>query len=361
MSGTVSGRGSSAPSPRHGVGPHDCAGELEHVGAPEAEQAATISDELGRETDVAVRPDQLVDTVHVHGWGVTEPVLDQRLLWPAEGPHGDLRQQPGPPILLIDTHHTRPRRVARRDRPVHILDTTGISHMTINAPSASTATAAPPPPRSSTPPAFAWFGAAAAALVVCAACAAPGRGSRTAPTAAATESTMTPSVPFGGAPAVTDPLPAAVLDGDPCTDALTPAQVETAIGVRVPGVREDLPQTGPACAWTNQDTGGAVGVSYTINTHTGLSSVYANTRPQSAIWRPLPPVQGLPAVAHAGSLGQSPPLGFCQASVGLADTYSVDISLHLGRSKRSIADPCGEPLRQICDLVITTLRVKGRP
>ncbi|VVJ22662.1 Uncharacterised protein [Amycolatopsis camponoti] len=206
-----------------------------------------------------------------------------------------------------------------------------------------------------TPTAITRLGVAAAATLACAACASPAPLPQTVP------AESSPSVPYGGAPAVTAPLPATVLDGDPCTDALTPDQVETATGVRVPGTREDLAAVGPACTWSNHTTGGTVSVSYTRNTHTGLSGVYTNTQPQSAIWRPLPPVQGLPAVANASTRGQTPPIGFCQASVGLTDTLSVDISLHLGSSKRGIADPCGDPLQQICDLVITTLRAKGRP
>jgi hypothetical protein len=245
------------------------------------------------------------------------------------------------------------------DGPPMSLNTTGISPMT------RTPTPAPAPlatPRlASTPQALTRLGATAAALMLSAACAAPGHGSHAVPTAASMTSSVPPSVPFGGAPAVSNPLPATVLDGDPCTEALTPDQVETAIGVRVPGEREDLPQIGPACAWTNHATSGAVSVSYDLNTHTGLSSVYANTQPKSAIWRPLPPVQGFPAVAAAGVIGNQPPLDFCQASIGLADTYTVDISLHLGDSKRGHVDPCGPPLRRICDLVITTLRAQGRP
>ncbi len=233
--------------------------------------------------------------------------------------------------------------------------------MTRTTTPAFAALAAIPLQPASTPQVITRLGATAATLLLCAACAAPVQGPHTTPPAASTTSSVSPSVPFGGAPAVSNPLPATVLDGDPCTEALTPDQVEIAIGAGVPGVREDLPETGPACAWTNHDTGGAVGVAYTLNIHTGLSGVYANTQPKSPIWRPLPPVQGFPAVAHAGHLGQPPPVGFCQASVGLADTFSVDISLHLGDSKRGIADPCGEPLQQICDLVITTLRTKGRP
>jgi hypothetical protein len=165
-------------------------------------------------------------------------------------------------------------------------------------------------------------------------------------------------LPYAGAPKVPDPLPSSVLSGDPCKDALTPQQVATAIGVDVAGQREDLPQVGPACAWTNAETGGAVGVSYTVNTHVGLSGVYANTQPKAALWRELPAIQGFPAVAHAGKKGDELPIGFCQASVGLADSFSIDVSLNLGESKKHTQDACSL-ISQIADMTVSTLRAKA--
>ncbi|MDQ7809367.1 DUF3558 domain-containing protein [Amycolatopsis sp. A133] len=165
-------------------------------------------------------------------------------------------------------------------------------------------------------------------------------------------------LPYAGAPKVPDPLPISVLSGDPCVDALTPQQVVAAVGVEVPGKRGDLSQIGPACTWFNRDTGGAVGVSYTVNTHVGLSGVYANTQPQSAVWKELPPVQGFPVVAHAGSKGGAIPEGFCQASIGLADSFSIDVSLTLGSSKKHTEDACSL-ITQIADMTVTTLKAKA--
>jgi hypothetical protein len=176
--------------------------------------------------------------------------------------------------------------------------------------------------------------------------------------APAGQNASAPGLPFAGAPRVSDPLPVSVLSGDPCIDALTPQQVVAAVGVSVAGKREDLAQTGPACAWSNHSTGGAVGVSYTVNTHVGLSGVYANTQPQSAVWRVLPDIQGFPAVAHAGTKGGEIPVGFCQASIGLADSISIDVSLTLGASKRDTEDACSL-IPQIADMTVTTLRAKA--
>ncbi|MBE8519373.1 DUF3558 domain-containing protein [Amycolatopsis sp. H6(2020)] len=166
------------------------------------------------------------------------------------------------------------------------------------------------------------------------------------------------SLPYAGAPKVPNPLPVSVLSGDPCTDALTPQQVLTAIGVDVAGRREDLPQLGPACAWTNHETRGAVGVGYTLNTHVGLSGVYANTKPKSPLWQELPPIQGFPAVAYADSKGDQGPVDFCQASVGLADSFSIDVSLTLGSSKKNTENACAL-ISQVADMAVTTLRAKA--
>lgn len=178
--------------------------------------------------------------------------------------------------------------------------------------------------------------------------------SRSAVVSSVSAAISTP-LPYAGAPHVQNPLPRIVLSGDPCTDALTPERVQAAIGVVVPGEREDLPELGPACAWSNHDTGGAVGVAYTLNTHQGLSAVYANTRPRSQVWREVPPIQGFPAVAYSAPGA----IDFCQASVGLADDYSLDISLSLGETKRHSADACSL-VAQVADLAVTTLKEHAR-
>jgi hypothetical protein len=165
------------------------------------------------------------------------------------------------------------------------------------------------------------------------------------------------SLPYAGAPRIANPLPPSVLSGDPCADALTHEQVVAAVGVDVPGTRGDLAQIGPGCTWFNRDTGGAVGVSYTINTHVGLSGVYANTQPQSAVWKELPPVQGFPAVAFAGNSGGAIPGDFCQASVGLADSFSVDVSLTLGSTKRHSGDACAL-ISEVAEMTVATLKAK---
>ncbi|MGH3623690.1 MAG: DUF3558 domain-containing protein [Sciscionella sp.] len=160
------------------------------------------------------------------------------------------------------------------------------------------------------------------------------------------------ALPHSGAPSVRDPLPASVLVGNPCEEALTATQVEVALGEVVVG-EPDTISTGPTCDWGRAETGAAIHVGYVTETHQGLSAVYANTRPQSRVWRPLPPIQGFPAVAHAGGAQ-----GYCAVSVGLANDLSVDISGFLGYEKEGKVDPC-DAVAQLADMVVTTLRKKA--
>lgn len=184
-----------------------------------------------------------------------------------------------------------------------------------------------------------------AAALAATGCSGGSRASTAAPTASPER-----QLPYAGAPAVREPMSLGKLGGDPCTEALTPGQVAEAVGAPVQGKRGDLAPIGPACTWFNRDTLGAVGVSYSLNTHDGLSAVYANTQPQSSTWRVLPDVRGFPAVAHSSS----PPTTFCQASVGLRDDTSIDVSLTLGPSKQGKADAC-DLIRVIADMTVTTL------
>jgi hypothetical protein len=174
-------------------------------------------------------------------------------------------------------------------------------------------------------------------------------GTSQPPTASPSSAT---ALPFGGAPSVPRPLPASVLAGDPCTDALTPAQVKTNIGVQDPGKHDDVVALGPFCSWFNPNTLATISVGYDTQTHTGLSGVYQNTQPQTKTWKVLPDVQGFPTVAHDFTAGN------CQISVGLADDLTIYVSGSLGRGKQGTVDPCDATAATVGD-VITTLKDKA--
>jgi hypothetical protein len=181
---------------------------------------------------------------------------------------------------------------------------------------------------------------------------------KASPSNTSSASTSTSTLPFGGAPKVANPLPASVLSGNPCTDALTPAQVDTAMGSPTVSESDSTPGVGPSCNWHNHRTLGALSVGYDTGTHTGLSGSYQNTQPRVALWKVLPPIQGFPAVASAGSKGMPAPNDFCLVSVGIADDLVVDVGGSLGTTGTGKVDPCDVTV-QAANLVITTLRQKA--
>jgi hypothetical protein len=146
-------------------------------------------------------------------------------------------------------------------------------------------------------------------------------------------------------------LPESVLSGDPCTDALTSAQVKDAFGIVVPGKPDNTAATGPFCQWFNPNTAGNISVAYVTKSHNGLSGVYQNTRPQSKTWEELA-IDGFPAVAHDKSANN------CQISVGLADDLSIDVSGTLGNDSRGTVDPC-QSTQKAATAVVTTLKQKA--
>ena len=165
------------------------------------------------------------------------------------------------------------------------------------------------------------------------------------------------TLPYAGAPKVRSPLPASVLSGHPCDDALTSDQVGKILVQRPRGRHDDEPSLGPQCHWINGDAGAVATVMYVTKVSDGLSAVYANSKPQSTLWRPLPAVQGFPAVAHS-NLSDSAAKEFCQVSVGISDQHDVDISVTLGKSKVGESDPC-DVTAQVADMVVANLKRKA--
>ncbi|WP_370940330.1 DUF3558 domain-containing protein [Amycolatopsis sp. cg13] len=180
----------------------------------------------------------------------------------------------------------------------------------------------------------------------------PGSGSASAPSSAAEK-----TLPYAGAPKVNNPLPVSVLSGHPCDEALTPDQVGRILVQKPQGKHDDEPSLGPQCHWLNSDAGAVATVMYVTKVSDGLSAVYANSKPQSTLWRPLPPIQGFPAVAHS-NLSKDTEKEFCQVSVGISDQHDIDVSVTLGQSKAGGPDPC-DVTAQVADMVVTNLKQKA--
>jgi hypothetical protein len=183
-----------------------------------------------------------------------------------------------------------------------------------------------------------------------------GNSSATSAPPGTSTSASAAALPHSGAPKVSDPLPASVFTGDPCTDALTPDQVKQALGVDTPG-RPGQSVVGPKCEWNNQANSSSATVYYDTTTNEGLSSSYRGIKPQATTWRELPLIQGFPAVAAVTPAG-GPPDEFCQVYVGLADSVAVYVGVLLSDAKVGKADPC-EGAARVADMVVGNLRQKA--
>jgi hypothetical protein len=177
--------------------------------------------------------------------------------------------------------------------------------------------------------------------------------------AAAPTNTPSPSptgetLPHSGAPKVEHPLPESVLSGDPCQGALTPDQLQQILGTAPQGEPDSTAGLGPSCDW---HADASVSVSYVTQDHQGLSAVYKNTKPQAAVWRVLPLIQGFPAVGYVDKAGANSG-DICQVGVGVADDLSFGATLQLSLAKKGSADPCDLAAR-VADMVVTNLRQKA--
>lgn len=179
----------------------------------------------------------------------------------------------------------------------------------------------------------------------------PTQTSSAGASSSAPESSMTADLPHSGAPKVADPLPESVLSDDSC-EALTPDQLTDALGKASPGEPEDLP-VGPSCRWSNPERFSGITVTYSVESRQGLSAQYANTKPDEPTFQEASPVLGLPAVEFKPSEG-SPT---CTTAVGLADEYSVSVTVTLGRDAEG-ADPCQGAAR-VAEDVVGNLKAKA--
>ncbi|RJQ83753.1 DUF3558 domain-containing protein [Amycolatopsis panacis] len=186
------------------------------------------------------------------------------------------------------------------------------------------------------------------------------RGPAAAPASAApVQASSAAALPHSGAPKVEHPLPASVLSGPPCQEALTSDQLKQIFGMVPQGKPNTLPGIGPECRWSNIDSGAGLSVFYATQPHHGLSGLYRNSKPQAKVWRVLPPIQGFPAIAFSTSDAQTSIRdGLCQVSVGIADDLTVDLGLTPGDAKQGKVDPCVLSER-VAGMVVTNLKRKA--
>lgn len=162
-------------------------------------------------------------------------------------------------------------------------------------------------------------------------------------------------LPHSGAPAVDNPLPRSVLSGDPC-QALTPEQVKAALGDGASnGERRDLEELGPRCRWSNTEAQSSFVVTFQTAHGEGLSTTYANAKPQMPVFNEVGPIEGFPAVVYKKS--DTDPM--CTTMVGLADEYAISVTGTLGVDAEEAGKDSCEPGQQVASWVVANLKAQS--
>ena len=139
---------------------------------------------------------------------------------------------------------------------------------------------------------------------------------------------------------------------EPCS-VLTGEQLDR---LGLPGHEEpgDTP-LGRECLWTNSDNGASAAINWDTKTRTGLSGTY-DVRGKYAFFKPLAPIDGLPAVAYGTTDRRE--AGACSVAVGVNDEVIFQANITLSRQKTGEADPC-KLARIVGKMMVTTMR-QGR-
>ncbi|WP_432850840.1 DUF3558 domain-containing protein [Amycolatopsis sp. CA-161197] len=166
------------------------------------------------------------------------------------------------------------------------------------------------------------------------------------PSTAAPSSSAGPQVPT-----IANPLPASLIQGDPCM-ALTPTQVGSLFSgtpTRDPAAKDT--GVAKACFWSDVQRGSHVGIQLVYAWKHGLADVYA--KKDQGFFKELAPVQGYPVVAYGPS--DERPDGRCGVAVGISDDAAFEADAQVATSAVGTGDPC-EDARKVADLAVTTLK-----
>jgi hypothetical protein len=166
------------------------------------------------------------------------------------------------------------------------------------------------------------------------------------------------SSPGSEAPAVRNPLPAAVIAGSPCETALTKSELEVFLGTGVGAPKPGEDETGLTCRWSNLDSGAGFTVAYQTKLDGGLRLAYKNAKPTAAHWEELPAVQSYPAIGYLASGEDPDDKGLCQVVVGISDTLAYAVGVSLSESAQANGREACSAGREVADKVMTN--IKGR-
>ncbi|HET6705377.1 DUF3558 domain-containing protein [Amycolatopsis sp.] len=200
--------------------------------------------------------------------------------------------------------------------------------------------------------------AGATAVVVGTALVTSCSGERRTPGTATAAPTSSAELPNSGAPKVTNPLPAKVLDGSPCDSAFTAEQLTGYLGQPGSPKPKDS-ELGPMCDW-GSTSGSSAGilVIYETKNDEGISLAYKNEKPKAKRWvDDLEPVQGYPAVGYVdvGSTDNRT----CVIVVGISDELAYSVSLSIGDSAVQAGKDACRLGRGVADTVLTNLKARA--
>lgn len=159
-------------------------------------------------------------------------------------------------------------------------------------------------------------------------------------------------LPFAGAPAVDDPLDTTRYQQDPCL-GLTTAQTEE-LNVNSPGEPRDA-ALGNACTWGGkEDRRALVELAFLDEYPFGLSAAYqANEEGKYDFFEELPPIEGYPAVALAGTDDRQN--GGCGVDVGVSDEIAFNLVIRLSTANVGELDPC-ETAAMVAEMALRTMK-----
>jgi hypothetical protein len=162
--------------------------------------------------------------------------------------------------------------------------------------------------------------------------------------------TSTTSLPFAGAPKVSDPLETGKYLSDPCS-VLTADQVSR---LNVGEGKKSQGNLGPVCDWRNAATGGDINVEFLSGSREGLSAVYqANDQGQYEFFEPVAGVSGFPAVFAGNASDKS--LGMCFIYIGLSDELALQLSVTQSLNKQGSAEPC-DVTKAVAQVAVQTMK-----
>ena len=172
-------------------------------------------------------------------------------------------------------------------------------------------------------------------------------------------STTDAGVPNSGAPKVDTPLPAKVLDGSPCDNALTQEQLKSFLGeTKAPTPGDE--SLGKSCDWRSASgTGAGFLIGYQTSSDQGISLAYKNVKPTAARWVDLDPVQSYPAIAFVEQGVDPTDKRHCGVVVGVSDELAYTVSLTIGERAASQGKDACIVGRDIADAVMTNLKQRA--